>query len=146
VLILVLAVGLALAAALTATAGAVYDVVVEADGIAALDHPALDAAKAARTPQLTTLVRPSPRSARRSVCPSWPRSSPSRWGGLAAMDRSCSSARRAAGSLAHQRPGYMGAGSGWLIVVITHNRLRLTLRRRDAARLPPDSVVSAPDA
>jgi hypothetical protein len=31
--------------------------VVEADGVAALDHPALDAAKTARTPQLTTLVQ-----------------------------------------------------------------------------------------
>lgn len=57
VLIVILAVGLALVAALTAAAGAVYDAVVEADGVAALDHPALDAAKAARTPQLTTLVQ-----------------------------------------------------------------------------------------
>jgi membrane-associated phospholipid phosphatase len=57
VLVVILLVGLALVAALTAAAGAVYDAVVEEDGIAALDHPALDAAKAARTPQLTTLVQ-----------------------------------------------------------------------------------------
>ena len=57
VLIIILVVGLALVAALTAAAGAVYDAVVEADGVAALDHPALDAAKTARTPQLTTLVQ-----------------------------------------------------------------------------------------
>jgi undecaprenyl-diphosphatase len=57
VLIVILVVGLALTAALTAAAGAVYDAVVEADGVAALDHPALDAAKAARTPPLTTLVQ-----------------------------------------------------------------------------------------
>src|SRR4051794_11731559 len=57
VLIAILAGGLALVAALTAAAGGVYDAVVEADGVAALDHPALDTAKAARTPQLTTLVQ-----------------------------------------------------------------------------------------
>lgn len=57
VLIVILVVGLALVAALTAAASAIYDAVVEADGVAALDHPALDAAKAARTPQLTTLVQ-----------------------------------------------------------------------------------------
>jgi hypothetical protein len=42
VLIVVLVIGLAMVAALTAAAGAVYDAVVEADGVAALDHPALD--------------------------------------------------------------------------------------------------------
>ena len=57
VLIVVLIIGLALVAALTAAAGAVYDAVVEADGVAALDHPALDLAKAARTPPLTTVVQ-----------------------------------------------------------------------------------------
>jgi undecaprenyl-diphosphatase len=36
---------------------ALVAVLVEADGVAALDHPALDAAKAARTPQLTTLAQ-----------------------------------------------------------------------------------------
>jgi hypothetical protein len=57
VLMIILVAGLALVAALTAAVGAVYDAVVEADGVAALDHPALDAAKAARTPQLTTLAQ-----------------------------------------------------------------------------------------
>jgi membrane-associated phospholipid phosphatase len=57
VLIVVLVLGLALVAALTAAAGAVYDAVAEADGVAALDHPALDVAKAARTPPLTALVQ-----------------------------------------------------------------------------------------
>jgi membrane-associated phospholipid phosphatase len=57
VLIIVLGVGLILVATLTAAAGAVYDAVVEVDGVAALDHPALDVAKAARTPQLTTLLQ-----------------------------------------------------------------------------------------
>jgi PAP2 superfamily len=57
VLIVVLVIGLALVAALTAAAGAVYDAVVEADGVAALDHPALALAKAARTPPLTTVVQ-----------------------------------------------------------------------------------------
>jgi membrane-associated phospholipid phosphatase len=57
VLIIILGVGLILVATLTAAAGAVYDAVVEADGVAALDHPALDVAEAARTPQLTTLVQ-----------------------------------------------------------------------------------------
>lgn len=57
VLIVILVVGLALFAALTTAAGAVYDAVVEADGVAVLDHPALAAAKAARTPLLNTLVQ-----------------------------------------------------------------------------------------
>jgi hypothetical protein len=56
VLIVVLGAGLVLVATLTAAAGAVYDAVVEADGVAALD-PALDVAKAARTPQLTVSVQ-----------------------------------------------------------------------------------------
>lgn len=56
VLIVVLIIGLALVAALTAAAGAVYDAVVEADGVAALDHPALALAKSARTPPLTSIV------------------------------------------------------------------------------------------
>jgi membrane-associated phospholipid phosphatase len=57
VLIVVLAVGLALVAALSSAAGAVYDAVTEADGVAALDLPTLQAAKDLRTPFLTTLVQ-----------------------------------------------------------------------------------------
>ncbi len=57
VLILVLVVGLGLVAALTAAAGAVYDAVTEADGLAALDHPTLEAAKTLRTPLFTPLVQ-----------------------------------------------------------------------------------------
>ena len=57
VLIVVLVIGLALVAGLTAAAGAVYDAVVEADGVAVLDHPALDVAKEARTPLLNTVVQ-----------------------------------------------------------------------------------------
>lgn len=43
VLLVALAVGLVLAAGLTALAGAVYDAVTEDDGVAALDRPVLDA-------------------------------------------------------------------------------------------------------
>lgn len=57
VLLVILTIGLVLVATLTAAAGAVYDAVAEADGIAALDHPALVAAKAVRAPWLTTLVQ-----------------------------------------------------------------------------------------
>src|SRR4051794_24198650 len=57
VLIIILIVGLGMVAAMTAAAGAVYDAVTEADGIAALDRPTLDAAKTHRTPLLTLLVQ-----------------------------------------------------------------------------------------
>jgi membrane-associated phospholipid phosphatase len=56
VLIVVLAIGLVLVSILTAAAGAVYDAVTEADGVAALDRPVLTAAESLRTPQLNTLV------------------------------------------------------------------------------------------
>lgn len=49
VLAVTLAIGFVLTAALTALAGAVYDSVTEADGIAVLDQPALRAAVGART-------------------------------------------------------------------------------------------------
>lgn len=45
-----LCVGLALAAALTALSGAVYDAVTESEGVAGLDRPALDLARSLRTP------------------------------------------------------------------------------------------------
>jgi undecaprenyl-diphosphatase len=57
VLIIILIVGLGMVAAMTAAAGAVYDAVTEADGIAALDRPTLDAAKTQRTPLLTPLMQ-----------------------------------------------------------------------------------------
>lgn len=57
VLILTLVAGLALVAALTAAAGAVYDAVTEADGVAVLDRPALQAAKGLRTPVGDVLVQ-----------------------------------------------------------------------------------------
>jgi len=57
VLLVILVIGLALVASLTAAAGRVYDAVVEADGIAALDQPALDAARSVRTPVLTSAVQ-----------------------------------------------------------------------------------------
>lgn len=57
VLIVVLVIGLALVAALTTAAGAVYDAVTEADGVAALDRPTLQAAEALRTPLANTLVQ-----------------------------------------------------------------------------------------
>ncbi|MBW0119648.1 phosphatase PAP2 family protein, partial [Pseudonocardia abyssalis] len=56
VLLVVLAVGLVLAAGLTALAGAVYDAVTEDDGVAALDRPLLDAVLGLRTPALDTAV------------------------------------------------------------------------------------------
>ncbi|GAA3232765.1 hypothetical protein GCM10017691_27720 [Pseudonocardia petroleophila] len=56
VLLVVLAVGLVLAAGLTALAGAVYDAVTEDDGVAALDRPLLDAVVGLRTPTLDTVV------------------------------------------------------------------------------------------
>lgn len=56
VLLVVLAVGLVLAAGLTALAGAVYDAVTEDDGITALDRPFLDTVIGLRTPVGNTLV------------------------------------------------------------------------------------------
>ncbi|GAA4046513.1 hypothetical protein GCM10023063_37130 [Arthrobacter methylotrophus] len=52
VLILTLAAGAIIASLLAFTTGWVYDAVTEADGVAALDHPALEAAKALRSPAL----------------------------------------------------------------------------------------------
>jgi membrane-associated phospholipid phosphatase len=51
-LILTLLVGAALAVSLTAVFAQVYESVVEADGVAGLDHPVLDAAKSVRSPAL----------------------------------------------------------------------------------------------
>ena len=56
VLLLTLGVGLLLTAALAALADGIYDGVVEDDGIAALDHPALALALRHRTPLLDSLV------------------------------------------------------------------------------------------
>lgn len=56
VLAVTLAVGLAVVAALTASAGAVYDAVTESDGVAGLDRPVLDAARAVRSPFTDGLV------------------------------------------------------------------------------------------
>jgi len=56
VLALTLVVGLLVTSALAALAGGVYDAVVEADGVAGLDQPALDAAVDARSPALSALV------------------------------------------------------------------------------------------
>ena len=56
VLLVVLAVGLLLAAGLTALAGAVYDAVTEDDGVAVLDRPVLDAVVHLRTPPGNTLI------------------------------------------------------------------------------------------
>jgi undecaprenyl-diphosphatase len=53
---LILGVGFVVCAAFAALAGQVYDAVTEADGIAVLDHPALDAALAVRTPGLSRAV------------------------------------------------------------------------------------------
>jgi membrane-associated phospholipid phosphatase len=51
-LILTLLVGAVLAVSLTAVFAEVYESVVEADGVAGLDHPVLDAAKSVRSPAL----------------------------------------------------------------------------------------------
>jgi len=56
VLALTLVVGLLVTSALAALAGGVYDAVVEADGVAGLDQPALDAAIGARSSTLNTVV------------------------------------------------------------------------------------------
>jgi membrane-associated phospholipid phosphatase len=55
-LILTLAVGALIAAFLTAVFSEVYESVVDADGVAGLDHPVLDAAKSARSPVLNLVV------------------------------------------------------------------------------------------
>lgn len=55
-LILTLLVGAVLAASLTAIFAQVYEAVVEADGVAGLDHPVLDFAKSIRSPAADTLV------------------------------------------------------------------------------------------
>jgi membrane-associated phospholipid phosphatase len=51
-LILTLLIGAVLAVSLTAVFAEVYESVVEADGVAGLDHPVLDAAKSVRSPAL----------------------------------------------------------------------------------------------
>ncbi|MGI5239597.1 phosphatase PAP2 family protein [Dactylosporangium sp. CA-139066] len=56
VLALTLLIGVVLAVALTAASVEIYEAVAEADGVAGLDKPALQAAMAARTPQLNTAV------------------------------------------------------------------------------------------
>ncbi|GAA1769060.1 hypothetical protein GCM10009712_16350 [Pseudarthrobacter sulfonivorans] len=55
-LILTLAVGAALAVTLTAVFAQVYEAVVEADGVAGLDHPVLDTAKTLRSPALNIIT------------------------------------------------------------------------------------------
>ena len=56
VLVLTLAAGLVPALLLTVAAAGVYDAVVEEDGVAGLDQPALEAALAVRSPALDTAV------------------------------------------------------------------------------------------
>ncbi|SCF02895.1 undecaprenyl-diphosphatase [Micromonospora viridifaciens] len=56
VLALTLLIGVALAVALTAASVEIYEAVAEADGIAGLDQPVLQAAIAVRTPSLDTAV------------------------------------------------------------------------------------------
>ena len=55
-LILTLAIGAALAVSLTAVFAQVYESVVEADGVAGLDHPVLAAAKSVRSPALDVIT------------------------------------------------------------------------------------------
>lgn len=55
-LVLILAAGAVIAIALTAVFAQVYESVVDADGVAGLDHPVLDTAMAVRTPGLNGLV------------------------------------------------------------------------------------------
>ncbi|BCW47005.1 phosphatase PAP2 family protein [Arthrobacter sp. StoSoilB5] len=55
-LIITLAVGLVVAVSLAVAFGEVYESVTEADGVAGLDHPVLDAAKAVRSPALDLAV------------------------------------------------------------------------------------------
>ena len=56
VLALTLVVGLVLTSALAAVAGGIYDAVVESDGVAGLDHPALALAMSDRSPGLNAVV------------------------------------------------------------------------------------------
>lgn len=55
-LILTLAVGASIAALLTYASTEVYEGVTEADGVAALDHPLLEAAKSVRSPELNAAM------------------------------------------------------------------------------------------
>lgn len=55
-LILILIVGAVIAAGLTLIFANLYESVAEADGVAALDHPVLEAAKGARSPSLDLIV------------------------------------------------------------------------------------------
>ncbi|MFK0008035.1 phosphatase PAP2 family protein [Paenarthrobacter sp. NPDC090520] len=55
-LVITLGIGLLVAIALAVAFGEVYESVVEADGVAGLDHPALDAAKSIRSPALDTIT------------------------------------------------------------------------------------------
>ena len=55
-LIITLAVGLVIAVSLAVAFGEVYESVTEADGVAGLDHPVLDAAKSVRSPALDVAV------------------------------------------------------------------------------------------
>ncbi|WP_284975133.1 phosphatase PAP2 family protein [Arthrobacter sp. efr-133-TYG-104] len=55
-LVITLAVGLAVVLALALVFGEVYESVTEADGVAGLDHPVLDAAKSVRSPALNVAV------------------------------------------------------------------------------------------
>lgn len=55
-LILTLLAGAVIAVTLTAVSAQVYESVVEADGVAGLDHPVLDATKTVRSPALDTIV------------------------------------------------------------------------------------------
>jgi len=55
-LIITLAVGLVIAVSLAVAFGEVYESVTEADGVAGLDHPVLDAAKTVRSPALDLAI------------------------------------------------------------------------------------------
>jgi hypothetical protein len=55
-LVLTLAVGAVLAVSLAAVFAQVYESVVEADGVAGLDHPVLDGAKTLRSPTLNLII------------------------------------------------------------------------------------------
>jgi membrane-associated phospholipid phosphatase len=55
-LILTLAAGVLMATGLTAVFAQVYDSVTEADGVAGLDHPVLDAGKSVRSPLMDVIV------------------------------------------------------------------------------------------
>lgn len=55
-LVITLGVGLVVAVALAVAFGEVYESVIEADGVAGLDHPVLEAAKSVRSPALDTIT------------------------------------------------------------------------------------------